>query len=362
MNFKSKPAIGAAMLLLAPLGHADPTIDQYVTINGFGTLGLVHSDYSQADFIGNVVQPRGAGYSSSWSPTPDSDLGVQANITMTDALTAVVQVLSRDDANGNFKPNIEWANFKYDFTPDFALRVGRILLPTFQRSDIQNVGYALPWVRIPIEISYTDTATHSDGVDALYRVKTGDVTQNFQIQVGTTEEDLPGTAFTGVRARVGVISDTLQYGNTSVHVVYESYVHTGFPSVRFQLVGAGFTYDPGAWFLTGDSNYTQDAYFGDFFAWDAGGGVRIGSFTPYGVFSATHAQRAGTSGLSSLGNEHTLAAGVRWDFARNLDTKLQLQQVTIGSLDDPASFANLQAGSRVGDKADVLSLTLDFVF
>ena len=57
-----------------------------------------------------------------------------------------------------------------------------------------------------------------------------------------------------------------------------------------------------------------------------------------------------------------ILAGVRWDFVRNLDFKLQLQQVTILSLDDPASFANIQPGARVGDKANVLSLALDFVF
>ncbi|MGO9595620.1 MAG: hypothetical protein ACLQFF_03800 [Steroidobacteraceae bacterium] len=57
-----------------------------------------------------------------------------------------------------------------------------------------------------------------------------------------------------------------------------------------------------------------------------------------------------------------MSAGVRWDFAKNLDFKLQLQQVTIDSLDDPAAFANLQRGVRVGDKANVLSLALDFVF
>ena len=113
MNYRLVPAIVTFMLGLSTVGHADATIDtidQYVTFSGFGTLGLVHSDYSHADFIGNVVQPRGAGYSSSWSPTPDSDLGGQANFTLTDALSAVVQVLSRDDANGNFKPDVEWVS------------------------------------------------------------------------------------------------------------------------------------------------------------------------------------------------------------------------------------------------------------
>jgi hypothetical protein len=364
MNYRLVPAIVTFMLGLSTVGHADATIDtidQYVTFSGFGTLGLVHSDYSHADFIGNVVQPRGAGYSSSWSPTPDSDLGGQANFTLTDALSAVVQVLSRDDANGNFKPDVEWANLKYQFTSDFAVTLGRILLPTYERSDIQNVGYSLPWVRIPVEINYTNTAEHSDGLEVLYRVQTGAVTQNLQAQWGRTTEDLPGSAFTSSRANV-VFGDTLQYGDTSMHLMYQTYDTSGFPPVQMRLVGAGLTYDSGAWFVTGDSSYTQDRYFGDFFAWYVSGGVRFGHFTPYTIYSTTRSQSTGTSGLRSLGDERTVAAGVRWDFAKNLDTKLQVQQVTIDSLDDPASLANLQPGARVGDKANVLSLVLDFVF
>ena len=143
-------------------------------------------------------------------------------------------------------------------------------------------------------------------------------------------------------------------------VAGESY--SGFPPVRLRVTGAGLTYDPGAWFVTADSNYSQDKFFGDLFAWYVSGGVRFGRFAPYAIYSTTHAQSVGTSGLRSLGNDHTVTAGVRWDFARNLDTKLQLQQVTIDSLDDPASFANLSPGARVGDKVNVLSLTLDFVF
>jgi hypothetical protein len=356
------PAIAASMLVLGTAAHADPTIDQYVTFSGFGTLGVVHSDYSEADFIGNVVQPRGAGYSRSWSPTPDSDLGAQANITVTDALSGVVQVLSRDDANGNFKPDVEWANLKYDITSDFSVRAGRVLLPTFQRSDVQNVGYALPWVRIPLEINYVDSATYSNGIDVLYRVRTGAVTQNLQALWGSATENLPGMTFTSTHSHVGVLSDTLQYGDTSVQLVYENIEHTGSPPVRLHLVGAGLTYDPGTWFLTGDSNYTQDAYFGDFVAWYVSAGVRLGRFTPYILYSAIRAPSGGTSGLKSLGDERTASAGVRWDFAKNLDTKLQFEQATIETLDDPAAFANLQPAARVGDKANVLSLMLDFVF
>ena len=366
MNFNPMPVIATSMLALSTLmAHADSTIDtidQHVTFSGFGTLGIVHSDYSEADFIGRVDQLHGAGYSRSWSVTPDSDLGVQANVALTDALSGVVQVVSRDEADGNFKPDVEWANLNYQITPDLGVRAGRMLLPSYQHSESQNVGYTLPWVRVPIEISYTATAEHSDGLDVLYRWKTGSVTQNLQAQWGTTTEDLPGTLFGATRAHIVLFSDTLQYGDTSVHLAYQKFDAWASSPVRFRLVSAGFTYDPGAWFVTGDSNYTQDRFFGHFLAWYVSGGVRLGRFTPYAVYSTTEAPSVGTSGLRNLGDERTVSAGVRWDFVKNLDIKLQLQHVTIGSLDDPASFGNLQPGARVGDKANVLSLALDFVF
>jgi hypothetical protein len=363
VNFNPMPVVAAWMLALGTvMAHADTTIDQYVTFSGFGTLGVVHSDYGQADFIGRVDQDSGAGYGSKWSVTPDSDLGVQANVTLTRALSAVVQVIARDEVDGSYTPNIEWANLNYQFTPDLGVRVGRMLLPSYQHSESQNVGYTLPWVRVPSEISYTDTAEHSDGLDVLYRLKTGVVDQQLQVQWGTTTENLPGLLFNDTRAHILLLGDTLQYGDTSVHLVYQQFDASHYPPIGFRLVSAGFTYDPGAWFVTGDSSYTKDTFFGDFFGWYLSGGMRLGRFTPYAIYSTTEAPSTGTSGLMRLGEERTVSAGVRWDFVRNFDFKLQLQQVTILSLDDPASFANVQPGARVGDKANVLSLALDFVF
>lgn len=363
MDYKRNSTLTASMLALgAAAAHAGGTIDDYVTFSGFGTLDAVHSDYRLADFTGTVIQPNGAGYSRSWSPTLDSDLGAQANITLSDAFTGVVQVLSRDDADGNFKPTVEWANLKYQITSDLAVRLGREVLPTYERSDIQNVGYALPWVRVPIEITYTSTATNSDGINVLYSLKTGAVTQNLQFQWGMTTEDLPGLAYTSNRGHVVLIEDTLQYGDARLHLAYQKCDPLGFLTSRLLLVDAGFTYDPGTWFVTSDSNHSQDTFFGDSISGYVSGGVRIGRFAPYTFYSATHAQSVGTSGLKSLGDQHTLGAGVRWDFATNLDFKLQMEQVTIGTLDDPAAFSNLQPGARIGDKANVSSLALDFVF
>jgi hypothetical protein len=359
-----KWSIGAAVfaLSLAVRGHAGQTVDQYLSFSEFGTLGVVHSDYDEADFTGNVVQPSGAGYSRSWSVTPDTDLGVQANLTLTDKLTGVVQALSRENQDGNFSPTLEWANLKYDFTSDLAVRIGRILLPTFQLSDVQNVGYALPWVRIPLEFNYSDSTEHSDGIELLYQMKTGPVSQLLQAQVGDTQENSPGADFGTVRARIGMLGDTLQYGDTSAEVVYQHYEYTGHLQIRQDLVGLNLTYDPGAYFFMAAWNYTDNTYFGGAVAGYITGGARFGKFTPYASYAITHAISVGASGLVDLGNEHTIAMGLRWDFVSNWDAKLQIERVTLDSLDDTAAFANIQAGARPGDKADVVSITVDFVF
>ncbi|HEY2780244.1 MAG TPA: hypothetical protein VGI90_05705 [Steroidobacteraceae bacterium] len=362
MSFaKTILAASSVFSLCAPATPAGAAVDDYVTFNGFGTLGAVHTGYTQADFIATVSQPTGVGYSRNWGVTPDSDLGGQANITLSDELSGVVQVLSRETAEGNFKPTVEWANLKYDFTPDFALRVGRILLPTYDRADIRNVGYSLPWVRVPVEITYASTATHTDGVDALYRMRTGAVTQNLQLQWGSTQLDLPGLDFTLNRAHIALFGDTLQYGNVSLHLVYQQTDPSQNPPGRLRMEAVGLDYEPGPWFLSADSNRTHNSYFGSLLAWYVSAGVRAGRFAPYAIYSSMHQESVGTSGLTSLGNQHTVAAGVRWDFAKNFDFKFQVEQVTIDSLDDPASFGNLQPGARIGDKLHVVSLTLDFL-
>jgi hypothetical protein len=359
-----RSTVGAAVmaLSLALKVHAGQTVDQYLSFSEFGTLGVVHSDYAAADFTGNVVQPSGAGYGGRWSVTPDSDLGVQANLTLTEQLTGVVQAISRDDLNGNFSPSLEWASLKYDVTADFSVRVGRILLPTFLLSDVQNVGYALPWVRIPLEFNYTDSTEHSDGIEVVDQMKTGPVSQRLEAQVGYSDENSPGANFGTVRARSGVLSDTLQYGDTSAEVVYQYFEHAGTPQIRQQLVGLSVTHDPGPYFLLAGCNYTDNTYFGGAIAGYVSAGVRFGKFTPYALYAITHATSVGPSDLVDLGNEHTIAAGLRWDFVANFDAKLQLEQVSLDSLDDPAAFADIQADARPGDKAHVISLTLDFIF
>src|SRR5437870_3912874 len=70
--------------------HADDS-SKWFSVRGFGTLGVTHSNTSQGDYVANVRQPAGAGFSHDWAIGVDSKLGVQFDAKLTEQLTGVVQ-------------------------------------------------------------------------------------------------------------------------------------------------------------------------------------------------------------------------------------------------------------------------------
>ena len=79
---------------------------------------------------------------------------------------AGVLLISEQRLDNTYRPRVEWANLKYQVTPELALRVGRIALPMFLTADYRKVGYAYPWVRPPVEGYGSLPISSSDGVDA----------------------------------------------------------------------------------------------------------------------------------------------------------------------------------------------------
>ncbi len=65
--------------------------------NAFGTLGVVHSSDSQADFTASDTKPTGAGYSQNWSANVDSRIGAQLTANVTSQLSAVLQLISEQN-------------------------------------------------------------------------------------------------------------------------------------------------------------------------------------------------------------------------------------------------------------------------
>ncbi|HKO88386.1 MAG TPA: hypothetical protein VJU83_07710, partial [Burkholderiales bacterium] len=189
------------------------------SFSGFGTVGVVRSSEDEANFVAHDLQGGGAGRDKEWSADVDSRLGLQVTAAFTPQLSAVLQVVTEQDYDGSFRPDVEWANIKYEFTPDFSVRVGRVVLGSFLATDYRKVGYAQHWVRPPVEVYGLIPMTHNDGVDVSYRVRWGDVSHNLQAAFGDFKEHVP--AGQEVKSDNGwTVSDTIEYGAATLRLTY----------------------------------------------------------------------------------------------------------------------------------------------
>jgi len=395
-------------LLPSVAGATDQTLPD-ITFNGFGTLGLARSSEDQADFRSSVFQPDGVGYSHEWAPHVDSRLGLQLTANFSERLTAVVQVVAEKHHDHTYKPELEWANLGYSFTPDFSMRVGRIVLPTSMVSDSRKVGYANPWVRPPIAVYSLQALTSSDGVDATYQFRAGEMTGSVQAFYGNRDFGVPDLGTWEAKDIYGAFLTT-EFGDATLRGGYQhGNLHSAAINEFFDLFrqfGAegdtiadnyelsdkhisswtiGGSYDPGAGFVMGEwYRSSSSSFIGTSTGWYISGGYRIGEFTPYATYGQRDKRRTEESGLDiaalppplqptattlngvlarylRTNDFATLSAGMRWDFRPGFSLKLQFDHVRLGE-GSYGDFNNIQPGFELGSNVNVFSTTLDFVF
>jgi hypothetical protein len=404
-------ALIATTYLVAGAQAAD-TDQSIFTFNGFGTLGLVHSSDDQADYVSTLVQPNGAGYSRSWSASVDSLIGGQVTANITPQLAAVVQLVAQQNYNNSYWPHVEWANIKYQFTSDFDLRIGRIVQPTFMLSDFREVGYANPWVRPPTEVYSLNPITYVTGADASYRLHMGDVTNTLQANYGRNQSvSFPADSHFDASSLWGIF-DTTEYGAALLHLCYvdarsslvspadalfNAFSQLGpqgtaiaqeYDSINktVTLLSVGASYNPGQWFAMGEwARSRSDSFIGVSTGWYVSGGYRVGKFTPYLTYAQVTERIRSAAGLNvselpislqpiaaalnggldatlaSRPVQYTSSAGVRWDFAKNLDLKLQFDRMDTGAA-SPGTLINIQPGFTSGTVVYLISAAVDFVF
>lgn len=360
-------ALGAVlcMVFLASSTYAYAgDVASMFTLSGFGTLGATYSSLRTADYAGAAFEPYGAGASRNVDFADDSRLGVQLTAKFTSKLSALVQVVSHNNYDNSFTPTLEWANLNYAFTSDLNLRVGRIELPTFLTSDYRQVGYANPWVRVPPEFYDTVPITNSDGVDGSYRAHVGPVSNTLHLIYGaSTFHATPGPLRTQAKAIFGIF-DTLEYRALTAHFGYlRAHVDVPFATgMPVAVYSAAASLDMDSWFVQAEAaRVTVDGLTPGYLAGYATAGVRMGKFTPYVTYAVEHSLDHPVVSDNLNTGQRALSGGVRWDFAKNFDAKVQYDHVWTPQ-GSTGLFVNEQPGFRLGSGTDVVTATLDFVF
>ncbi|MQA21619.1 porin [Rugamonas rivuli] len=399
-------------MLACAMAQADDTAAAPLwTFGGYGTLGFVHSNDSQSDFTANVLNPGNAGASHEWSATVDSRLGMQLGLNLNSRWSAVLQVVSERTLQSGYAPMVEWANIKYQATPDLNLRVGRIALPLFLAGDYRKAGYALPWVRPPVELYGAIPISNSDGIDASYRWSAAGVHNVTQVFFGRTDIAVTPQAHATARAMTGLSNTTTSGALTvrasamttelTVNLARELFAGLNqfgpqgmalaarydVNAKRADVVTLGASYDPGAWFLMGEvGRMNARSYLGDKTAAYLSAGYRYGDLTPYAGYAMSRSRtparidgldlrglpppiaaagaqlNAGLNQmLATIPHQRSINAGLRWDVRANYALKLQYDRLTPlrGS---NGTFINVQPGFQSGHPISVISASVDFVF
>jgi hypothetical protein len=381
------------------------------SLSGFGTLGVVHSSEHQADYTSSVMKYSGAGATRAWSYDVDSRLGAQLDLTLNKRWSAVLQVVSEQGLDNSYRPRVEWANVKYQATPELALRVGRIALPMFLAADYRRIGYAYPWVRPPVETYGTMPITSSDGIDATWRWSAGPVRNASQFFYGRDHLPLGDYVHGDARSMVGA-SNTSDWGALSVRAnlvsaeltidlgrqlfgAFDAFGPAGLAidrryaldHKRVSVASLGLNYDPGQWFAMAEASRTRtDSLLGATRSMYLSMGWRWLAFTPYLSWSrvravsatadpglplssvpvayrpqATMLNAALNGILRTVPQQSAASAGLRWDWHQNMALKLQYDRVTPQD-GSRGTLINTQPGFRPGQTADVVSLAMDFVY
>lgn len=396
--------------------HAQAQETPNVSFSGYATIGVAHSDNRDADYLADVVKPNGPGYTREWSPDVDTRAGIQATANLTMKLSAALQVITQQNYTNSYKPSVEWANVKYQFTPEIAARAGRVVLPIFMVTDYRRVGYANPWVRPPVELYSMIPITTADGVDGAWRTSFGEVTNTLQGMFGRASLKFPdASGFEAGKAEARslfALSNTLEYGSTTLRLNYgqadltvaaldpffDAYRQFGPPgeaiASRFDVhgrkvdfIGVGVSYDPGKWFAMAEAaQFATHSVLGTKRAWYASAGYRFGSITPYATYAQISSasassdpglplaglppQAAATAAflndnlnrtLSLITQQRTVSVGVRWDVLRNVALKAQYDSIRP---DDSSfgTFGNIQPGFLPGTRVGVFSAVADILF
>lgn len=396
-----RPRLLAALVafVLSGAAHAAESSSAF-SLSGFATLGLVKTSTDAGHYVISG-QPRGA--TKDVSGEVDSKLGVQANVKLNPMFSGTVQLLSKQNGDGNFRPGVEWAFVKAQVLPSLSLRAGRMGGPFFAVSDFRAVGYANTTLRPPQDVYGQVPVSQFDGADVTWQASTGLGTVTAQVFGGKSKDTFERTDLelkklvgfnatletdSGLSLRLGHVKGKLTVKSATLGGLVTLLRTTPFASVGNQIdatdknasfTGVGATWDEGQWLV--NAEYTMrrnESYVPDTNGWYVTVGRRFGSVTPYVIGSQVRTVDSNvnntiqplTPALAQLRavvdttlagqrlQQKTLAVGMRWDFMRNFAFKAQVDHVRASS---KTFFTQTQPGFAPRN-VNVFSVAVDTVF
>ncbi|NMG45972.1 hypothetical protein GPA22_19830 [Aromatoleum toluvorans] len=397
----------AATLLACTTVHVRADSDEAAQpprfeFSGFGTLGAVTTDRKDVWFTRYGVNFPG---NSDPDFSPDSLLGLQASMRLTDRNDITVQVLAREDGSERQDPRVTLAFFRQTLAPGLSVRAGRVRVPFFMLSDSLHVNYANPWVRPPVEVYGLNPFNDLDGIDLIYHKRLDRLDIEIHPYYGGGRIPFPqGSARLKETRGLNVVLSqgeyslhlghgegrfTLERGDRQFLDMARILRATGQEGVIADLSGTrgstsfdsvGVQWDDGDWQLVGEyARRKTNRYVVSAHGWYLSLGRRFGPLMPYAVVARQtldkqFAQATLPAGrlaqlwdlfLTSRNNaQRSVTFGARWDFAAHAALKTEW---TRARPDENSWGSYFPRGNplttRIGGRTfDTFSLSLDVSF
>lgn len=360
------------------------TDDGSVTLSGFGTLGFVHNNTDEAEFIRDIGQPKGA--DEGWSARTDSLLGLQLGVKLDDELDVVVQGISRYHDTGNFRPELSWAFLRYTRTPAVVLRAGRLGWDVYQLSDSRYVGYAYPWVRPPVDQFGSLQLSHIDGADVTFKHPIGSDLIRLKLYAGRSDstiylsDDLRADfdvekvygghldyetgpwrfrlGYTEVDADIHYAGPPADLIRQYLRIDPDPLFNDMLGIDNLKLYSLGLTYDSGPYQWQTMVNRSHTVGDSDVDSGFVSFGYRTGQWLPFAMFSIVDTSTPGGVDQNAFA-QRTYSLGARYDVTPGIALKAQVDRIHV----DQPGFLWRNQDQDWGDSwATMFSLGLDFVF
>lgn len=186
-----------AYLFLASLSLcAQADEESPLAFSGFGTLAYSHNRATSSAFLHNLTHEGDKPWLN------DSRLGLQLAYQPHPQYEFVGQLVAKDQVGRTLASYIDQAYAGYWLSDSSRVRAGRVGSDLYMHTDSQQVGYASPWVRPPVEF-YGQTPVYSvDGIEIFNRFSISDKELQATLQAGQGQLDIStnGAAYT-IKAR-----------------------------------------------------------------------------------------------------------------------------------------------------------------
>ena len=165
--------LGALFVLaVTQAAHAQDLDGRQFTVRGFGTLAATTQDADGFEFRRNVGQSRGVAAGDVEFAT-DSLAGVQFDARLGSRFDVLVQGVTREDAYGDWTPELTQAFVRYSPDESLGLRVGRFGYEIYLLAESRQVGYSYLTVRPSTDFYGMVTNDSIDGADITLKHRLG---------------------------------------------------------------------------------------------------------------------------------------------------------------------------------------------